>query len=203
MRSPSLLLFDLGGVLIQSSVFEHLNRLLPDCDDGSDIKSRWLNSHSVRQFERGETSPEAFAERFVDEWGLALTPQAFLAEFVSWPRNFFPGARETLSELRKSHRVGCLSNSNPLHWSTFSDLEAMFDISLFSHLIGLIKPDRDIFALAVSECDVAPEQIYFFDDCAANVRSAQSFGMNAFQVDGFDSLKRVLQSNGLLPVAAN
>ena len=201
MRRPSLLMFDLGGVLIQSTVFEHLNRLLPMSAQTMDIKERWLSSPSVRQFERGEISSNDFAEGFVAEWGLELTPQAFLKEFSSWPRNFFPGARETVHELRKSYRVGCLSNSNPLHWSKFDDLEDMFDISVFSHLIGAIKPDREIFALAVSECDVDPQDVYFFDDCAANVRSAQSLGMNAFQVDGFNSLKRVLRDNKLLPDA--
>ncbi|MGY6276719.1 HAD family hydrolase [Methylomonas sp. MgM2] len=198
MRSPALLLFDLGGVLIESSMFERLKRLLPDHDQNSDLKMRWLKSQPVRRFERGEISPEDFAERFIAEWKLTLTPQAFLQEFASWPRKFFPGARETLRELRKSYKVGCLSNSNPLHWSQFDDIEANFDISLFSHLIGAIKPDREIFALAVKECEVTPEEVYFFDDCAANVASAQEFGMIAYQVDGFNSLKRLLQVKRLL-----
>jgi len=166
MRYPSVLLFDLGGVLIQSSVFEHLSRLLPTgVSKTLDIKEQWLSSPAVRQFESGEISSDDFAERFIDEWGLELNPVDFLKEFSSWPRNFFPGARETIRELRKSYKVGCLSNSNPLHWSQFEDIDDMFDIRLFSHLIGAIKPDREIFALAVNKCNVPPEDVYFFDDC--------------------------------------
>ena len=42
MENPSLLLFDLGGVLIESSVFERLNRLLPETLEHIAVKERWL-----------------------------------------------------------------------------------------------------------------------------------------------------------------
>lgn len=199
MTCPSLLLFDLGGVLVDSSVFEHLNRLLPESRLGQDVKERWLLSPSVRQFERGEISADDFAKRFVAEWGLELTPGAFLKAFSAWPRHFFPGARETIQRLRESYKVGCLSNSNPLHCTQFDGVEALFDICLFSHLIGAVKPDREIFVLAIGKCDVDPADIYFFDDCMANVRAAQSIGMNAYCVDGFSSVQKWLSLEGLLP----
>ncbi|MDT4287973.1 HAD family phosphatase [Methylomonas sp. MO1] len=199
MRFPSLLLFDLGGVLIESSVFEHLNRLLPKPLENSALKTRWLHSPAVQQFERGESTPEEFAERFIAEWGLRVTPRIFLKKFASWPRQFFPGARETISDLRTNYRVGCLSNSNPLHWQHFGELKDDFDITLFSHLLGAIKPDPEIFALALSQCEVEPSEVYFFDDCSANVQSAQNLGITAFHVDGFESLQDVLNVQGLMP----
>ncbi len=197
MSCPSLLLFDLGGVLVESSVFEHLRRLLAEPRQDQDIKERWLFSPCVRQFERGEISADEFAKAFVAEWRLELTPKAFIRAFSSWPRKFYPGARETIQQLRKTYRVGCLSNSNPLHFMQFDGVEEVFDIGLFSHLIGAIKPDREIFTLAISKCDVEPADIYFFDDCMANVRTAQSTGINAFCVDGFNSLQRLLRLEGL------
>ncbi|OAI09274.1 hypothetical protein A1332_06150 [Methylomonas methanica] len=95
--------------------------------------------------------------------------------------------------------VGCLSNSNPLHWQRFGELEDDFDITLFSHLLGAIKPDPEIFVLALGKCDVEPSEVYFFDDCSANVHSAQSLGITAFHVDGFESLQDVLNIQGLMP----
>ncbi|PPK73489.1 putative hydrolase of the HAD superfamily [Methylobacter tundripaludum] len=198
MNFPSLLLFDLGGVLIESSAFESLSRLLPEPLDRTAIKDRWLFSSSVRRFERGEMSSCEFAESFIAEWGLRMTPQVFVKEFASWPREFFPGARETIHHLRKNYQVGCLSNSNPLHWERFRGLEDDFDIALFSHLLGAIKPDLEIFTLALGRCDVDPAEVYFFDDCSANVDTAQSLGITAFHVDGFQSLQNVLLSQGLL-----
>ncbi|MGZ8927651.1 MAG: HAD family hydrolase [Methylobacter sp.] len=198
MNRPSLLLFDLGGVLIESAVFERLNGYLPEPLEHIAIKERWLMSPSVRRFESGETEPFEFAENFIGEWGLRLTPQAFLSEFKSWPRVFFQGARELLRELRATYRVGCLSNSNPLHGEKFRDLEQDFDIVLMSHLLGAVKPDREIFLLALHQCEVEPCEVYFFDDCDDNVRTAQSLGITAFHVDGFKALRDVLRMQGLL-----
>jgi putative hydrolase of the HAD superfamily len=199
MRFPSLLLFDLGGVLIESSVFEHLNRLLPKPLESSALKERWLHSPAVQQFERGGSPADEFADSFIAEWGLRLTPRTFLKEFAAWPRQFFPGARKTIRYLRANYRVGCLSNSNPLHWQRFGEFEDDFDITLFSHLLGAIKPDPEIFVLALSKCDVEPSEVYFFDDCSANVHSAQNLGIMAFHVDGFESLQNVLNVQGLMP----
>lgn len=203
MSLPMLLLFDLGGVLIKSAVFESLNNLLPEPLELTTIKQRWLFSPSVRSFERGEIQADEFAALFIAEWQLNITPQQFLTDFAIWPREFFPGARETLRELRGNYRIGCLSNSNELHWQRISGIEADFDISLFSHRLGAIKPDKDIFELALNECNIEPAAIYFFDDCAANVQSAQSFGITAFHVDGFESLQLVLRAQGLLVDSAS
>jgi HAD superfamily hydrolase (TIGR01509 family) len=198
MPCPSLLLFDLGGVLIESGVFERLNNCLPEPLERIAIKERWLLSPSVRRFESGETEPMEFAEHFIAEWGLRFTPQAFLNEFTSWPRAFFEGARELLRELRTTYRVGCLSNSNPLHWEKFKDFEEDFDIVLMSHLLGSVKPDREIFMRALHQCEVKPSEVYFFDDSYDNVCAAQSLGITAFHVDGFKALLDVLRIQGLL-----
>jgi HAD superfamily hydrolase (TIGR01509 family) len=168
VNHPSLLLFDLGGVLIESAVFERLNDCLPKPLDRTAIKERWLLSPSVRRFESGEMEPMEFAEHFIAEWGLGLTPHAFLNEFKSWPRAFFPGARELLRELRITYRVGCLSNSNPLHGEKFKDIEEDFDMVLMSHLLGAVKPDPEIFMLALHQCEVEPCKVYFFDDSYDN-----------------------------------
>lgn len=199
MPCPSLLLFDLGGVLIESSVFEQLNNCLPEPLDSPAIKERWLLSPSVRRFESGETEPFEFAEHFIAEWGLRLTPEAFLDEFQSWPRAFFQGARELLRELRTTYRVGCLSNSNPLHWEKFKAFEEDFDMVLMSHLLGAVKPDREIFLRALHHGEVEPYEVYFFDDNYDNVRTAQSLGITAFHVDDFQALINVLCWQGLLP----
>jgi len=195
---PSWLLFDLGGVLVESLVFEHLNRLLPKPLAPLEIKERWLCSPSVRGFERGEISAAEFGERFIAEWELDCSPETFLEAFASWPRDFFPGVKEAILDWRKSYKVACLSNSNPLHWKRFDDLDEIFDVALFSHLLGEIKPDRAIFLRALHECDVRASEIVFFADSPAHVRSAQRLGITAFCVDGFQSVQNVLRSEGLV-----
>ena len=199
MSAPSLLLFDLGGVLIENSAFESLGRLLPEPLDVETLKHRWLTSSAVRRFELAEISPNAFAETFLSEWNLDLSPTSFLEEFHSWPRGFYPEARATLRALRRRYRVGCLSNSNVVHWEKFGGFKEDFDVALSSHRLGAIKPDEEAFVLALCQCEAEPSAVLFFDDSAANVHTARRLGIRAFQVEGFASLLSVLHTEGLLP----
>lgn len=198
MKNPSLLLFDLGGVLIESTVFSHIQRLLPAHIEQQELKERWLFSPAVRQFECGEISANEFARQFVEEWDLSLSPKTFLEDFASWPRNFFPGAYETIQELRQFYRVGCLSNSNSVHWQRFEAIDEAFDVTLFSHLLGAIKPEPEIFVKALDTCAVDPDRVVFFDDCQANVDTARQMGMHAFVTDGFESLKEILAMTAIM-----
>lgn len=197
MHSRYLLLFDLGGVLIENATFARLSVLSPRPADASALKDRWLASPAVRRFELGETSPDEFARAFIDEWGITLSLAAFLAEFTAWPVGFYPGARALLRSLRERYRVGCLSNSNVLHWEKFGGFKEDFDIALASHRLGAIKPQQQAFVRALEVCGAAPPDVYFFDDSPANVDAAKRLGIRAFHVDGIGQLRDVLRAQGL------
>lgn len=199
MSDPSLLLFDLGGVLIENSTFTRLNDLWGEQKSCDALKSRWLTSPAVRRFELGKCPPDEFAIAFIAEWKLSLSPEAFLEEFYSWPSAFYPEARNTLCKLRQKYRVGCLSNSNALHWEKFGGFKDDFDIAISSHQLGAIKPDCDAFLKALDVCCATPSAVCFFDDSIANIHTAESLGLRAFHVDGFDALLNVLREEHLFP----
>ena len=199
MCDPSLLLFDLGGVLIENSTFKRLNHLMGEPKDFVTLKHLWLTSPSVRRFELGDGSPYEFAVSFIAEWSLCLSPEAFLEEFYSWPSDFYPEARNTLHSLRQKYRVGCLSNSNVLHWEKFGGFKDDFDIAISSHQLGAIKPDNEDFLKALEACSAKPSEVYFFDDSTANIYAAKSLGIKSFHVDGFDSLLNALREEKMFP----
>lgn len=199
MHKPVWIWFDLGGVLIENTVFDALQRLLPQPLDTATLRERWLRSTAVRQFELGRIPTAEFAERFVEEWGIAMAHDDFIAAFTAWPKGYYAGAREWLQRLRPSYRVACLSNSNAVHWAKLGGFESEFDLALSSHLMGEIKPDRAVFMRALDECGATPEQVVFFDDSLSNVEAAQALGIRTFHVEGFDALVRVMEAQGLLP----
>lgn len=199
MQTPTpLLLFDLGGVLIENSTFERLNRLLPEPLEADAMRSRWLHSSAVRRFERGEIPSADFAAAFVSEWRLRLSPDEFLREHYSWPSGPFPGAVDAVRALRARHRVACLSNCSVPHWEKFRAFTDEFDIALSSHLLGAIKPDDEAYVRAFRACSVEPADVCFFDDTPANVAAARRLGARAYQVEGIAPLMRTLRSEGFL-----
>lgn len=196
--SFEVLLFDLGGVLIDFAGFAELPRLLRDPPSRSEIRRRWIHSEPVQRFERGDIAANEFARSFVAEWELDISPQVFLTEFTSWARGLYPGADELLNRLRASHRLACLSNSNELHIPLHREAIAPFiDQCFFSDEVGLLKPQPEIYHHAIRELAVPAERIAFFDDTAINVEAAAGTGMKAYQTDGLADLESRLRSLGL------
>jgi glucose-1-phosphatase len=197
MRSNQVILFDLGGVLVESTGREVLTRLLPSELDRDEIMERWLRSPSVKQFERGRISAEAFARQFIEEWRLELEPAAFIDSFAAWVTGWFNGAQALVQALRARHHVACLSNTNAVHWARLAEVVASFDSCFASHLMGTLKPETEAFEHVLVELHVPADAIHFFDDLGPNVDAARAVGMNAFQVAGFADIEPILRTNGL------
>ncbi len=194
-----VLLFDLGGVLIDFAGFDELAHLLPDAPDRVEIRNRWIRSESVQVFERGGIAPLDFARGVIRELALDLSPEDFLSSFVEWARGPYAGARALLVQLHRTHRLACLSNSNELHTPLHRrSIEALMDRYYFSDELGLVKPDPEIFEYVIRDLDVPPERIAFFDDTPLNVEAAGKAGITAFQVDGLPALTSRLQDLRLL-----
>ena len=198
MRSRrKVLIFDLGGVLLENTGREKLTSLLPAGTPTGDVRLRWLASSVVQRYERGHISSQDFAANLVREWGIALEPDAFLSHFAQWPKGFYPGAKELLQELRREHTVVCLSNSNEVHWARFPEIASLFDHAFSSHQIGHVKPDREAFACVLAATRAQPEDTWFFDDLQPNVDAARALGINALQVEGMEELLAALRGEML------
>jgi putative hydrolase of the HAD superfamily len=161
------------------------------------ILARWHDSKAAGDFERGRISKEAFASAFVTEWGLQMPEVDFLEYFASWAIGFVKGASDLIHALRAQYHVGCLSNTNPLHWARLPGVSTLFDSTFPSYVTGYMKPQREAYDYALRELRVPPHDVYFFDDLASNVVAAREVGINAFRVLGFEDLIKVLRVEGL------
>jgi putative hydrolase of the HAD superfamily len=191
-----IILLDLGGVLVEATGRKALAALLPHLDD-EQILARWHQSRAVDRFERGKLSEQAFASAFVAEWGLEMSEAQFVEHFASWVNGFFEGAADLIQALRPRYQVGCLSNTNAIHWARLPGVSSLFDWSFPSHVTGFMKPERQAYDHALGELRVPPQEVYFFDDLMSNVAAAREAGINAFRVAGFENLLEVLKAQGL------
>ena len=195
-----VLLFDLGGVLVETSLFPLLRRLQPQALE-AELYDRWLDSGAVAAFERGEIGEQAFAERFVEEWRVDITPAKFLAAFAAVIRGPFPGALALLKRLRGRYTLACLSNCNATHWPLVEAVGARFDHAFVSHLCGMVKPDPAVFRHVLEALGQPAGAVHFFDDSLKNVRAARAAGMDAHHTVGFEALERTIADLGLLTQA--
>ena len=201
MSRIDVLLFDLGGVLVEFSGVRELAVLLQGRLSEPEILEQMSRYLPSEQFGLGKLSREDFGNRFVKDWNLDLPPEDFLREFQSWSKRLFPGAVELLTLLRPRFRLAALSNSNELHWERNTNvlgLTGLFEVAISSHQVGLCKPDPQMYFTALDRLGASPDAVMFFDDVPANVTAAAALGIRAFQVEGVEGVRSRLIQEHLL-----
>ena len=201
MSKNDVLLFDLGGVLVEFSGVRDLAMLLKGKLSEAEISEQMSHYLPIEQFGLGKLSPREFGERFVRDWNIELSPEDFLREFQSWSKRLLPGAVELLTLLRPRFRLAALSNSNALHWERNTNdlgLTDLFDVAISSHQVGLYKPDPQMYLTALDRLGVSPDRVMFFDDVPAYVTAASALGIRAFQVVGVEGVRSRLMQEHLL-----
>lgn len=198
---PEVILFDLGGVLVELVGVPIMLQWSERRLDDDSLWDAWLHSSSVRAFESGKTKPRQFANELIEEMDLQVSADDFIAAFTFWPRGLFPGAAELLSELRnKSYAMACLSNSNELHWPRMMGemgLSNLIDEHYSSHQLGMLKPDAEVFDYVTGQLGCSASAILFMDDNTLNVEAARRAGMNSFRTRGISEVSALLNELGI------
>ena len=183
----SAVLFDLTGVLT-TSPWPHLTaaaggnvELLvgPYHEDGD---------HPWHRLERGEIG---FAEWFQEVSALAkdagveldLTPMAALREEMV----VYPHVVERVLELRRDgYKTAMITNNvreGSNMWRSLMEVDELFEVVIDSSEVGVRKPQRAIFDLALHRLGVSdPGDAVFLDDLDSNVVAARAVGMHAILV---------------------
>lgn len=196
----ALVLFDLGGVLADFGGVGPM-RDLAGVDTDDEVWRRWLACPWVRAFEQGSCQAEEFAAGVVAEWRLPIGAQEFLDRFRGWLAAPFPGAEDLLRSVKEKLRVGCLSNTNQVHWEDAVrgwQLMELFDFRFLSFQLGLVKPDPDVYEHVAQAVGLPPSQILFLDDNLVNVEAARAAGYEAVQVRGVLEARASLVARGVL-----
>jgi putative hydrolase of the HAD superfamily len=175
------ILFDVGGVLIALDGVPTMARLLGLEPSQEVVYQRWMTSAPVIAYETGKIGAEEFAVGVVADLGLAISPEAFLADFCSWPDGLLPGALDMLDAIPRRYRVAALSNTSAVHWERIAatGLKTRFERAFLSHEIGHLKPSPDAFRSALRGLDLPASAVLFLDDRMANVAAAAALGMPA------------------------
>ena len=196
-----VILFDLGGVLVELDQRPEKTCWFDPRLTREENWNTWLTSSHVQQFERGEIGSQDFAERFVADHRISLTPAQFLEQFNSWIVGFYPDAFSLLRRLSANYILGIFSNISEAHWNiVYPPIKQCGYISHYfaSYQIGQVKPDPSAFAFIAGQIAVSPESILFLDDNALNVVGAREAGYRAHVAKGVQAAVHILNRYGIL-----
>ena len=202
MKSIDVILFDLGGVLVELAGVEKMMEWSPGIESSDELWRRWLHSDAVRRFETGLIGRDDFAAALIGEFGVPVGAEEFLAAFTWWPRSVYPGVFELLAAMRERFRLASVSNTNEIHWDRFANkwsLPAAFHHNFPSHLVGKLKPDAEYFEHVLEAMGAAAQRTLFIDDNAINVDAAARLGIVTRRVAGVAGAQAAFRELGLLP----
>ena len=97
-----------------------------------------------------------------------------------------PHAVETISQLKmKGHKIGLLSNCSSetiILWYE-TPFTGIFDITVFSCAVGLMKPDPRIYHVALEKLQVSPNEcLYIADGMDGELKAAAAVGMTPVRI---------------------
>lgn len=116
---------------------------------------------------------------------------------------------DKLLELRQSHRLLLLSNTNAIHWRKavecyFTDaghtLDDYFERCFLSYEMRTVKPDSEIFLRMMREAGLSAAETLFIDDSKANCMAAERLGIMTLNVSNgdewLDEIDNILMTTG-------
>ena len=195
--------WDVGGVLLtnawdrteRSKAIERF-RLDPE-----EFHSR--HEMVVSSFERGKLTLDEYLNRTVFYVQRPFTKDAFRAYMCSLSQPF-PEVLEFARLLRSSGKY-CMAtiNNESRELNEFRiekfGLREIFQLFVSSCFVGLRKPERDIYRLALDVTQFPADQCCFIDDRSINLEAASQLGMHTIQMKGIEQLRGDLAKLGINP----
>lgn len=176
---PSAFLFDIGNVIISFDFGIAARRLAPHCSIAADeALERVVSLHP--ELETGRLSPDEFIREATDRVGYRGTAEEFRRAF----EDIFDLNESIARFIEQVKGTGAalhlLSNTNGIHVPFFEStypVFARFDGRIYSHEVGVMKPDPEIYRIAIETLDLDPAETVYIDDLPANCEAGRDAGL--------------------------
>ena len=181
------LIFDLGNVIVELDVNRSVKCFGSEIYAVFSDKMKTEFVELAHKFERGEVSSDYFRKMVSQMYEIEISDEKFDECWCAMIKTIPDNRKKMLRELKKKYKVIALSNINEIHYdfllkSNFWEAY-LFEKVYFSHLLGMRKPEIEIYEYVLTENDMKPEETLFFDDLKENVEAAKKLGINSILVD--------------------
>ena len=105
---------------------------------------------------------------------------------------------EYLKSVKDKYRLFLLSNTNVIHKRAVDvlfnkgHLDDYFEKAYYSHLVGMRKPNEDIFEFVLGDAGIKPEETLFIDDLYPNIETAKKMGFQAWLLKEGELVEKVI-----------
>jgi len=202
------IIFDLGGVILdldESITYKELGKM--GINTSELVHSKDL-MEILSKFDTGIYTAPTFRKKMKALIGQEkMTDQKFDSIWDAMLLDIPRERIEAIEKVKKHYKIFLMSNSNVIHYDLYvrdlqlrfgyNEFDELFNKSYFSFAEHLEKPDPRFFELILDHEGLLPEETLFIDDTAANIKVAQSLGINTYHISR-EELVRNLFVNGVL-----
>lgn len=184
------IIWDFGGV-ITSSPFEAFNQFeeangLPK-DIIRTINSENPDTNAWAKFESNSITIDVFNDLFLKEAkakGFDIKGKDIIKLLKGSIRK---NMVSFLRELKSDFKLGCITNNVKSSSEENNDNGTKEAMSLFDHVIessivGIRKPNPEIYMMSCDALKVSPDQCIYLDDLGINLKPARELGMTTIKV---------------------
>lgn len=183
------ILFDLGDVLIDidfqkvKAAFENLG--ITEFDKQF---SQLTASSLFENLETGKISETDFYKAIQQQSKVPLAETDIKNAWNAILLDFRAESMKRLQELKQTHRLFLLSNTNAIHLTEvnnilhrqlgINNLDVFFEKAYYSHVVGLRKPYRQVFDFVLKDAGIVASETMFIDDTPPNIETASQLGFS-------------------------
>ncbi|MCF8243212.1 MAG: HAD family phosphatase [Melioribacteraceae bacterium] len=203
MKNYSVIVFDLGNVLIPFDYSKMINKLNDIADGlGDHFEKLYRDNYEAghRKFERWQITNDQFLDLMMEWTKNNITRE----EFCHIYSDIFEVNKEVsslLPQLKEKYQLVLLSNTNDIHkkygWEKYDFLKH-FDKLILSHEIGAVKPEEKIYKAVEQFTQKPADEHIFIDDIKEYVDAAKNLNWDGIQFTGYDNLVAELQLRNIL-----
>lgn len=160
--------------------------------DSNRVKQLFVESPGFEAYEKGEITDVEFRDFVRKVYDIDASDEVLDKCWNAMLVNIPLVKLELLDELKKTHNVFLLSNTNDIHVHhintillprvTERSLEDFFHHAYYSHTMKMRKPDAEIFQKVLDLENLNPSQTLFLDDNEANIEGASKLGIQTLHV---------------------
>ncbi len=196
-RSINNIVFDLGAVLLHWQPREIAQAFTPDPLLQDSLLDNIFYHDEWQRLDAGVIDEQQAIEHFARNTGLDTGEVARLMLLVKQSLMPKQDSVELLTMLKDQHRVYCLSNiCNEIFEfvSQRHDFFNLFEDTVISAQVKMIKPDPAIFRYMLDRFKAEPRNTLFIDDMPANIAAAQSLGIRGIQFENASLCKAAINN---------
>lgn len=198
------IIFDLGGVILNLSVDTTLREMARlSGKSHQQVMEIFRAREEFLSFEKGIITEEEFRSALRDMYQLqcadAELDRCWNAMLLDIPVQKIG----LLRQLQANYKTFLLSNTNAIHLRAFTrrlnedhglaSLDELFHRVYYSQMLGMRKPDVEIYQHVLQESGLQPEETIFLDDNPDNIHGATKAGIHTFFVGHPDDVYKLFK----------